>query len=74
MNLKKYNVTVKSFNPTKNINDDADAQTYVLPVDSPDEEHGISAAMSNAVAFTAKHHFGRLVPVAFSCIAIHERE
>ncbi len=73
MNLKKYNITVKRFNPTTSINDDAQADTFILPVDSPDEEHAVSAAMSNAVAFTTKVKGNSLIPVAFCAIAVHER-
>ncbi len=73
MNLTKYNVTVRRFDPTKGINDDGDAQNFVLPVDSPNEEHAISAAMSNCVAFTPKMHFGSLKPIAFCATAVNER-
>ncbi len=49
--LKKFNVTVRRFDPAKGL---ASGMDFVLPVDSPDEEHAVSAAMSNAVAFTPK--------------------
>lgn len=73
MNLKKYNVTVKRFNPMASINDDAEAETFILPVDSPDEEHAVSAAMSNAVAFTTKVKGNSMIAVAFCATAVHER-
>ena len=73
MTLKKYNVTVRRFDPVKGINDDADAQNFVLPVDSPDEEHAISAAMSNCIAFSPKIHFGSFKPIAFCATAVNER-
>ncbi len=73
MNLKKYNVTVRRFHPDKGINDDNDAEDFILPVDSPDEEHAISAAMSNCVAFTSKMSLGVLKPIAFCATAVNER-
>lgn len=74
MTLKKYNVTVRRFDPTKNINDDGNAENFVLPVDSPDEEHAMSAAMSNCIAFTPKMDWGSLKSVAFCAIAVNERK
>ena len=76
MDLKKYNVTVVRFDPEAGV---ASGERFVLPVDSPDEEHGVSAAMSNAVAFTTKVEGGTLLPVrvkpvAFVCVGVVERE
>ena len=68
--LKPYNVTVQVFNPETL---DSPTQEYVLPVDSPDEEHAVSAAMSNAIAFTTKVESGTVKPVAFRCIAVATR-
>ena len=68
--LKKFNVTVRRFDPTQG---PASGQEFVLPVDSPDAEHGISAAMSNAIAFTTKSSGGSVLPVAFLCTAVAER-
>ena len=65
--LKQFNVTVQVFNPHMA---NEPKQEYVLPVDSPDEEHAISAAMSNAVAFTTKVEGTDVKPLAFSCIAV----
>lgn len=70
MDLKKFNVTVRCFNPE--LASDR-GREFVLPVDSPDEEHAISAAMSNAVAFTTKRNGDKVLPIAFCCIAISER-
>lgn len=68
--LKKFNVTVRRFDPAKGISSGTD---FVLPVDSPDEEHAVSAAMSNAVAFTRKVDGSDVLPVAFACIAVAPR-
>ena len=70
MNLKKFDVTVRSFHPQQG---PESGQEYILPVDSPDEEHAVSAAMSNAVAFTTKVQGGKVLPIAFCCTAITER-
>ncbi len=56
--LKKFNVTVRRFDPAKGF---ASGTEFVLPVDSPGEEHAISAAISN------------VLPVAFACIAVASR-
>ena len=76
MELKKYNVRVRRFDPSQGIES---GEEFVLPVDSPDEEHGVSAAMSNAVAFTKKVQGGTVLPVkvlpmAFICVGVEERE
>ena len=68
--LKKFNVTVCRFDPAKGL---ASGTDFVLPVDSPDEEHAASAAMSNAVAFTRKLDGDSVLPVAFACIAVAGR-
>lgn len=65
--LKQYNVTVQVFNPEAS---SEPKQEYVLPVDSPDEEHAISAAMSNAVAFTTKVEGSTVKPIAFRCLTV----
>lgn len=69
--LKKYNVTVRRFDPSKSSDL---GENFILPVDSPDVEHAISAAMSNAVAFSAKSDGMSLRPVAFTCVGIAERK
>ena len=65
--LKKFNVTVRRFDPAKGL---ASGTAFVSPVNSPDEEHAVSAAMSNAVAFTHKVDGSSVLPVAFTCIAV----
>ena len=70
MELKKFNVIVTRFNPSEG---SASGETFVLPVDSPDEEHAVSAAMSNAIAFSTKVENGRPLPLAFSCSGIETR-
>ncbi len=69
-NLKKFNVTVQCFNPKVGLES---GRQFVLPVDSPDEEHAVSAAMSNAIAFTTKLDGVAIRPIAFSCTAVSER-
>ena len=73
MMLRKFNVTVRRFDPAKAM-DETTAETFVLPVDSPDEEHAASAAMSNAVAFTPKVQGGKVVPVGFCATEVSERQ
>ena len=68
--LKRFNVTVRRFDPAKGL---ASGTDFVLPVDSPDEEHAVSAAMSNAVAFTRKVEGATVLPVAFACVAVASR-
>ena len=68
--LKRFNVTVRRFDPAGGL---ASGTDFVLPVDSPDEEHAVSAAMSNAVAFTRKVEGGGVLPVAFACLAVSSR-
>ncbi len=70
--LKRYNVTVRRFEPSAGPQA-ASAEEFILPVDSPDEEHAVSAAMSNAVAFTPKVKNGQIVSVAFTCTAVTPR-
>ena len=65
--LRQFNVTVRRFDPNGSFERGKD---LVLPVDSPDEEHAVSAAMSNAVAFTRKVDGGTVLPVAFACMAV----
>ena len=70
MELKKYNVIVRRFDPAKGL---ASGEEFILPVDSPDEEHAVSAAMSNAVAFTTKVQASSPLPIAFSCVGVEAR-
>ena len=41
--------------------------------DNPDEEHAVSAAMSNAVAFTNKVQGSSPLPIAFCCVGVEIR-
>lgn len=71
MDLQKFEVTVRCFDPRVGPESGAD---YVLPVDSPDAEHAISAAMSNAVAFTPKTDGDRTADVAFWATGVRRRD
>ena len=68
--LKRFDVTVRRFDPARGLSSGTD---FVLPVDSPDEEHAASAAMSNAVAFTRKWQGGQVRSGAFACVAVCPR-
>ncbi len=70
MELKKFNVSVKRFDPSQG---PTSGETFVLPVNSSDEEHAVSAAMSNAIAFSTKVEGGSPLPIAFSCVGIEMR-
>ena len=70
MELKKFNVIVKLFDPAEG---PTSGETFVLPVDSPDEEQAVSAAMSNAIAFATKVEGSSPLSVAFSCVGIEMR-
>ena len=61
---------MRRFDPSTGL---AGGTDFVLPVDSPDEEHAVSAAMSNAVAFTRKVEGTSVLPVAFVCMAVTSR-
>ena len=69
-NLKKFNVTIRRFDPKKGLESGED---IVLPVDSPDEEHAISSTLANAVSWTIKSQGGEVLSVAFCCVGIQER-
>lgn len=70
MQLKKFTVHVRRFDPTQGAQS---GEVLALPVDSPDEEHAVSAAMSNAVAFTTKTQGATVLPVAFLCEKVESR-
>ncbi len=67
---KPYNVTILVFDPTKGMES---GQDYVLPVDSPDEEHAIASTTANAASFTTKVGGGKPLPVAFTCVKVEPR-
>ncbi len=68
--LKPFNVTIRVFDPTKGVESGRD---YVLPVDSPDEEHAIASTTANAASFTTTMGGARPLPVAFTCTKIEPR-
>ena len=70
MEFKKFNVVVRRFDPHRGV---ASGEDFVLPVDSPDEEHAVSAAMSNAIAFTTKVQGSSPLPIAFCCVGVEIR-
>ena len=69
-NLKKYNVTIRTFNPAQG---PTSGEQYILPVDSPDAEHAIASTLANAASFTKKTSGSSILPVAFICTSIAER-
>ena len=69
-NLKKYNVTIRAFNPAQG---PASGEQYILPVDSPDAEHAIASTLANAASFTKKTSGSSILPVAFLCTGIADR-
>ncbi len=68
--LKPFNVTIRVFDPTKGLQGGRD---YVLPVDSPDEEHAIASTTANAASFTATVGPGGPLPIAFTCVKVEPR-
>ena len=70
MRLEQFSVTVRCFDPLKGLDSGSE---FVLPVDSPDAEHAVSAAMSNAVAFTTKLDGQAVRSLAFCCTAVNRR-
>ena len=70
MSLNKYNVQIRRFDPTETGDR---GETFVLPVDSPDEEHAISSTLANCISWTTKVRMGVLLDVAFTCVGIEKR-
>lgn len=70
MSLNRYNVQIRRFDPME---PGDRGETFVLPVDSPDEEHAISSTMANCVSWTPKSRMGVLLDVAFQCTGIEKR-
>ena len=68
--LKKFNVTVVRFDPARG---PQNGQQFVLPVDSPDEEHAIASTLANAASFSRKSEGGRAMPVAFMAVRVAPR-
>lgn len=69
--LKPFNVTICRFDPTSG--PAASGEDFVLPVDSPDEDHAIASTLANAASFTTKYEGSKLLPIAFMCKAISPR-
>ena len=72
MELSQFTVTVRRFDPRRGL-EDQPVEQFALPVDSPDQEHAVAAAVSNAVAFTTKTRDAQVVPVAFYATDVRER-
>ena len=70
MQPKKFNVTVRRFNPTEGLQS---GEEFVLPVDCPDAEHAVSATLSNLIAWTHKVEGTTLKPIAFLATKVEER-
>ena len=68
--LKKYNVTIRRFDPAQG---PQSGQEFVLPVDSPDEEHAIASTIANAASWPGKLANGRPVPMAFTAVRVSQR-
>ena len=68
--LRHYAVTIRRFDPSQG---PASGQVFVLPVDSPDEEHAIASTLANAAAFSRKAQDGRPLPVAFMAVQVERR-
>ena len=65
--LRRFAVTIVRFDPMRGLDS---GQTFVLPVDSPDEEHAAASTLSNAISFSKKTEAGRALPVAFMVIKV----
>ncbi len=63
--LKKFNVTIRRFDPAKG---SSSGQEFVLPVDSFDEEHAIASTLANAASWSGKVANGQPLPVAFMAV------
>lgn len=68
--LKKFSVTIRRFDPAQG---PASGQEFVLPVDSPDEEHAIASTLANAASWPGKVANGQPLPVAFMAVRIVRR-
>ena len=68
--LKKFNVAIRRFDPARG---PASGQEFVLPIESPDEEHAIASTLANAASFSKKVEGGRALPVAFLAVRVGPR-
>ena len=67
--VKKFNVTVRRFDATGS----GEGEEFVLPVNCPDAEHAASSVLSNLISWTPKTAMGEVLPVAFRCVDVSER-
>jgi hypothetical protein len=68
--LTKFDVTIRRFDPAQG---PASGQEFVLPVDSPDEEHAIASTLANAASWPGKVADGQPLPVAFMAVHVARR-
>ncbi|SFP45254.1 hypothetical protein [Sphingomonas rubra] len=68
--LKKFDVTIRRFDPTQG---SASGEEFVLPVDSPDEEHAIASTIANAASWSGKVADGQPLPIAFMAVRVARR-
>ena len=68
--LTKFDVTICRFDPAQG---PASGQEFVLPVDSPDEEHAIASTLANAASWPGKVANRQPLPVAFAALRITRR-
>ena len=75
MQPKKFNVTVRRFDPTQG---PQSGEEFILPVDCPDAEHAVSATLANLIAWTPKTETppegATLKPIAFLATKVEERK
>ena len=69
MDVRKFNVTVRRFDPERA----GEGEDFVLPVNCPDKEHAAASVLSNLISWTPKTSDGTILPVAFRCVAVEER-
>ncbi|QQV79449.1 hypothetical protein H5J25_19825 (plasmid) [Sphingomonas aliaeris] len=67
--LKPFACTIRVFDPASG----ETVATYMLPVDSPDEEHAAASTLANAASFTPKTDGDVVRSVAFCCTAVEPR-
>jgi hypothetical protein len=70
VDLKHYDVTIRRFDPARG---PSSGEEFVLPVDSPDEEHAIASTIANAASWPGKVASGRPLPVAFMAVRVARR-
>lgn len=68
--LKEFDVTLRRFDPTQG---SAIGEEFVLPVDSPDEEHAIASTIANAASWPGKVADGQPLPIAFMAVRVARR-